>query len=471
MKEALKIAWRNLWRNRRRTLITVASVFFAIFFAIIMRSLQLGTYDHMFRNAIQTYTGYIQIQHEDFWDNKIVDNTFAYTPELDQIVLSLQNVTGTVPRFESFALASSGALTKGVLVMGIDPEKESLLSNVRSKLVKYNLNDNNIELLRNSELPHEIKKNLEIFRGNSYSSNSSLAIDFSITDKDSSSILTIFRKYASFRNGCIKSGEAGVLIGDKLALYLKAAIGDTIVLLGQGYHGTTAAGKYRINGIVKLPTPDLDNKIVYLPYDICQELYNAPGMLTSLAISIKENDDKMINRMISKVGSKVESPLKVMGWREMNQLMINQMDADSKSGMIMIIILYLVIAFGIFGTILMMTAERRREFGVLVAIGMQKSKLAAVITLEMMFMGLLGIAAGIIAALPVIFYGYSHPIRFHGEMAKMYEDYGMEAVMPFLLPDMYIVWQAVTVAIIVMVALIYPLRKITKMQVVNSLKA
>jgi len=466
-----KIAWRNLWRNKRRTLITVASVFFAIFFALIMRSLQLGAYDHMFRNAIESYTGYIQIQHEDFWDNKIVDNTFYYTPELDQILMSLQNVTGTVPRFESFALASSGALTKGVLVMGIDPEKESLLSDIRSKLVKYHLDDNDIKALKNSELPQEIKKNLEIFMGNSYSSNSSLAIDFNIADKDSSVILPIFRKYASFRNGYIKSGEPGVLLGDKLALYLKAGIGDTIVLLGQGYHGTTAAGKYRINGIVKLPTPDLDNKIVYLPYDICQELYNTSGMLTSLAISIKENEDKMINSMISEVGSKVDPPLKVMGWREMNKLMINQIDADSKSGMIMIIILYLVIAFGIFGTVLMMTAERRREFGVLVAIGMQKSKLAAVITLEMIFMGILGIASGIIAALPVIFYGYSHPIRFHGEMAKMYEDYGYEAVMPFLLPDMYIVWQAVTVAIIVMIALVYPLRKINKMQVVDSLKA
>ena len=407
-----------------------------------MRSLQLGTYDHMFRNAIESYTGYIQIQHEDFWDNKIVDNTFAYTPELEQIVKSLKNVAGTVPRFESFALASSGTLTKGVLVMGIDPEKESLLSDVRSKLVKYSLNDKNIELLKNSELPQRIKKNLEIFRGNSYSSNSSLTVDFNISDKDSSSILTIFRKYASFRNGYIKSGEPGVLIGDKLALFLKAGIGDTIVLLGQGYHGTTAAGKYRINGIVKLPTPDLDNKIVYLPYDVCQELYNAPGMLTSLAISIKDNDDEKIDRMISEIGLKIGPPLKVIGWREMNKLMINQMDADSKSGMIMIIILYLVIAFGIFGTVLMMTAERRREFGVLVAIGMQKSKLAVVVALEMIFMGLLGIASGLIAALPVIYYGYSHPIRFHGEMAKMYEDYGMEAVMPFLLPDMYIVWQA-----------------------------
>jgi len=118
-----------------------------------------------------------------------------------------------------------------------------------------------------------------------------------------------------------------------------------------------------------------------------------------------------------------------------------------------------------------MTAERRREFGVLVAIGMQKRKLATVVTMEMILMGLLGILSGIIAALPVIFYGYNHPIRFHGEMAKMYEDYGMEAIMPFLLPDMYVIWQSVVVAIIVIVALIYPLRKIISMEVVNSLKA
>ena len=52
----------------------------------------------------------------------------------------------------------------------------------------------------------------------------------------------------------------------------------------------------------------------------------------------------------------------------MNEVMVSQMDADNKSGMIMIGILYLVIAFGVFGTVLMLTAERRREFGVLVAI-------------------------------------------------------------------------------------------------------
>ncbi len=58
-----------------------------------------------------------------------------------------------------------------------------------------------------------------------------------------------------------------------------------------------------------MPTPDFDNKIVYLPVDICQELYNAPGMLTSMAITVKDNDDREIDRMIGSLGSKIEPPL------------------------------------------------------------------------------------------------------------------------------------------------------------------
>jgi len=465
------MAWRNLWRNKRRTLITVASVFFAVFFALLMRSLQLGTYDHMFRNVIESYTGYVQVQHEDFWDNRLIDNVFEYTSELDKQIMNDKNSFAAVPRFESFALASTGNITKGVLVMGIDPEKESYLSDVKSKLVRYKLNDEISEKLQNSELPEAIKKNIELFKGNSYSSRASLMTDLGISEKDSASVFPVIERNASFKNGYIKTGESGALVGDKLATFLKISVGDTLVLIGQGYHGSSAAGKFRIAGIVRMPTPDLDNKIVYLPFDICQEFYNAPGMLTSLAVSIKDNNDNEINRMVSDLGIKLEAPLRVLGWRTMNELMINQMDADSKSGMVMIAILYLVIAFGIFGTVLMMTAERRREFGVLVAVGMQKTKLAAIITIEMIYIGLMGIGSGIILALPAIFYGYYHPIRFTGEMAKMYEDYGMEPVMPFMPVDWYFMWQSVVVTIIVFIAIIYPVRKIQKMEVVNSLKA
>ncbi len=466
-----KIAWRNLWRNKRRTLITVASVFFAVFFALLMRSLQLGSYDHMFRNVIESYTGYLQVQNEDFKDNPTVDNVFAFSPEISETILKDKNVSDAVPRFESFALASSGSLTKGVLVMGIDPEKESLLSNVKERLVKYKLTEKTIENLKKSELPETVKSKLDLFKGESYSSGGILQLDLGIRNADSSALMPIIRKEASFSNGYISSGNKEVLIGYRLAKYLELNIGDTLVLIGQGYHGTTAAGKFRISGIVRMPTSDIDNKIVYLPVDVCQELYGAQGMLTSLAISIKDNSDKKINRMMQSIGKELPSPLRMIEWREMNALLINQMESDNKSGGIMIAILYLVIAFGIFGTVLMMTIERKREFGVLVAIGMQKSKLASIVSFEMIYIGLLGILSGIVVALPAIVIGQYNPIRLSGEYAKVYESYGMEPVMPFMPVDYYFLWQSVIVALIVGIAIIYPVRKIYKMQLVNSLKA
>jgi ABC-type lipoprotein release transport system permease subunit len=260
-------------------------------------------------------------------------------------------------------------------------------------------------------------------------------------------------------------------VGDKLAQYLELAIGDTIVLIGQGYHASTAAGKYEIKGIVKIPLPDVDNKIVYLPLDICQELYNAPGNLTSLALDVNDNSDKAIEETMNRIDNIVSGDKRVMGWRKMNEVMVSQMDADNKSGMIMIGILYLVIAFGVFGTVLMLTAERKREFGVLVAIGMQKKKLASIMTAEMLMIGLIGMLAGALVASVIILYGVDHPIIFKGSMAKMFEDYGMEPKMVFLGIDTYFLWQIFIVALMVLLSIIYPVRKIFRMKVVNALRA
>jgi ABC-type lipoprotein release transport system permease subunit len=465
------LAWRNLWRNRKRTLITVASVFFAVFFALLMRSLQLGSYDHMFRNVIESYTGYIQVQNEDFKDNSTVDNCFDFTPGIRQTIMNDKNVADLVPRFESFALASSGQITKGVLVMGIDPEKEALLSNIRARLVHYRLTENAVSTLKKGSLSEKVKSKLDLFKGESYSAESILQLDLGIKDKEADFLMPEIKRVTSFSNGYISSGKKEALLGDKLASFLNLNIGDTMVMIGQGYHGTTAAAKFRIAGIVKLPTPDLDNKIVYLPADVCQDFYNAPGMFTSMALCIKDNSDRAINRTLRSLTKQLPSPLRLLGWREMNELLINQMDADNKSGAIMIGILYLVIAFGIFGTVLMMTTERRREFGVLVAIGMQKSKLASIVSYEMIYIGLLGILSGVATALPAIIFGHYHPIRFSGEYAKIYESYGMEPIMPFMHVSYYFLWQSAIVAIIVGIAVLYPLRKIYNMNLVNSLKA
>ncbi|MCP4312990.1 MAG: ABC transporter permease [Bacteroidetes bacterium] len=468
----LKLAWRNLWRNRRRTMITSASIFFAVFFALVMRSLQIGSYDHMYKNAIESYTGYIQVQHKDFWDEKIVDNTFPYNSQMETEILADENVIATIPRFESFALASNGPQTKGVIVMGVDPEKENHLSNVTGKMVKYRLTPESIEKIKQDpNVPEKVKDLAPLFENSAYTSSSRLQLDLGIVDKAAPELMPAIETHTAFENGSIQMGKPGVWVGDKLSQYLHLGIGDTIVLISQGYHATTAAGKYEIKGIVKIPLPDIDNKIVYLPLDVCQGLFNAENNLTSLALAVNDNGDKAIAQTVQRISAQVSEDQKVMEWREMNEVMVSQMDADDKGGQILLGILYLVIAFGVFGTVLMLTAERKREFGVLVAIGMQKKKLASVMTLEMLFIGLLGILAGGFVASIIILYGVEHPIVFKGEAAKMFEEYGMEPKIAFWSIDRYYISQILIVVVMVLVAIGYPMRKIFGMNLVNALRA
>ncbi len=151
MKEEFKIAWRNLWRNRRRTIITSASVFFAVFFAVVMRSYQLGSYDHMINNFIESFTGYLQVQHVKYQDNPLIDYSFNYNDSIVSAISKIDKVVSVTPHLESFTLASSGTQTKGVAVIAIDPVKEKNFSDPESKLVKYRISDEAVRRLKDAD--------------------------------------------------------------------------------------------------------------------------------------------------------------------------------------------------------------------------------------------------------------------------------------------------------------------------------
>ena len=109
-----KIAWRNLWRNKRRTLITTASIFFGVFFAVFMSSVQQGTMQNMVDNMVSFYTGYLQIQEEQFNENKSINNSFIPNEYLINSINSHNTITQSAQRLESFALAASELIALGM---------------------------------------------------------------------------------------------------------------------------------------------------------------------------------------------------------------------------------------------------------------------------------------------------------------------------------------------------------------------
>ena len=404
--ENLKIAWRNLWRNKRRTIITVASIFFGVILSTLMSSMQEGSYSSMVENVVKFYSGYLQVQNEEYWDNKTINNTFEPTEDLYKKINNTKGVIHVAPRLESFALASSLDITRGAMLFGIDPEKEEYVTEASKWISKG--------------------------------------------------------KY-------LQPGDKGLIIASGLAEYINIDVNDTLVLLGQGYHGVSAAGKYPVRGIVKLPNPDLNRQVIYMDLNNAQEFFSAENLITSLVIMVEDPYDlPHADRILKK---EISSPYKVMTWDEMQPELVQMIDADRAGAVMMKGILYIIIGFGILGTITMMLSERLREMGVMVAIGMQRVRLGIILFLETILIGLVGVASGFAASIPIIAYMYNNPIELTGDAANSMIDMGIE-------PHMYFSWigkvfynQVLTVFIITVLIGIFPLFRSIKLNVSQALRA
>jgi ABC-type lipoprotein release transport system permease subunit len=386
-------------------LIASASVFFAVFFALAMRSMQEGSYDYMVDASVSMYTGYIQVHAKDYWDKRSIDKSMELSSVKIAQIDSIEHITLVTPRLESFSLVSYENVTKVASVVGIDPEEENLMTDLKSKLI----------------------------------SGVYLADD-----------------------------SKGVMIAEGLAKSLKVEIGDSIVIYGQGYHGVTAAAQVQVDGIVKFTLPALNKSMVYLSLVYSQWLYSAANRITSLSLMIDEASE--LNEVHSQVNNLFDEKYEVMTWPKLMPELVQGIEVDNAGGIIMLGILYVIIGFGIFGTVMMMTAERTKEFGILISVGMKKWRLSLVSLLESLFLSLIGVLAGIIVSIPILYYFYENPIPLTGEMAELMLKFGLDPIVPFRFAPNIFIDQFLTVIVIAMISALYPLSFIRKLNPVKAIR-
>jgi ABC-type lipoprotein release transport system permease subunit len=401
----IKLAWRNIWRNKKRSLITITAILIAVFLAIIMRSMQLGMYDNMIQNVVGSYSGHVQIHNEGYWDEQTIDNTFTDNDSLNQSIENREDVSVVTKRIQSGCLSSFNDQSKFVLVTGIELEKEQRMTDWSKRLLEGEL---------------------------------------------------------------LKKENNAINIGKGIAKYYNLKVGDTMVFIGQGYHGMQAVGAFPVDGILDMKNPNLNNVSVFMPLSTAQEFLSAKGMLSHLIISKAAygDEDALSNSLKERLGETYE----VMTWREMMPELEQIIQADSAGGLVMIFILYMIITFGIFGTVLMMTQERKYEFGVVVSIGMKKFKLMITMVYETIFLTSIGVLAGILCSRPIVLYYHNNPFRFPEEQVKMIENQGFEAIIPFMSTYDIPITHGLTIFFISLLICIYPIVTIYKLNPIKAMK-
>ncbi len=405
MKLLITLAWRNLWRNRRRSFITISSVLFAVLLAIIFYSMEQGSYERMIDSMVKYSTGYIQIQDVLYEDEPSIDNSLLFDEQILGLMQKLDDkIDFYVPRIQNFALAASGEQTRVAMVMGIEPAYEARLNDLFNDVV---------------------------------------AGDF------------------------LESGDEDILVAEGLADILEISVGDTLILLGQGFQGATAAGKFRVKGITNLRIPEMNNNTVYMSLQAAQWFFVADNRLTALIIM--PQNPKQTHQLADLLQAEVDDEwYRVLTWDVMLKDLLALMKFDIAGTMVMMGILYIVITFGLFGTILTMMIERQREFAMLFALGMKRAQLAVVCFLESVFITLAGILSGMAVAVPILLYFYHYPIQLRGDMADAMIDYGFEPIMPFSLDPVVFTSQAQIVVVISILVGLYPVYRVYRLKIMEA---
>ena len=364
----IRIAWRNVWRNKRRSFITIAAIFIAIFLAIIMRSLQLGMYDNMIKNVVGSFSGYFQLHSKGYWEDKNIDNSYEIAKSTINNIKENEGVSNVIKRIQTGVLSSNNNLSKFLYVTGIEQKEEEKLTDWNKRLV-----------------------------------------DGRLLDKEDKSII----------------------IAKGVAKYYNAKVGDSLIFIGQGFHGMQAVGIYPIQGIIDMKNPNLNNMSVFMNLSVAQDFVSADQRITNLVIDKEQYFDEI--KIVEAIESKIDIQSNdLMTWKEMTPELNQLIQADNAGGMIVIIILYMIVSFGIFGTVLMMTQERLYEFGVLISIGMKKSKLMITLIFETIFLTIIGVLTGFAISRPIVNYFHFNPIRLFGSAAAQLESAGFEPVLPFM---------------------------------------
>lgn len=401
----LQLAWKNLWRNKSRTWITISSVFFATLISTLASSLKTGIFDQLVKNIVSSYTGHIQINQKGYQEEQTLENTFNPNDSILREINKIEGIEAITGRLTSFALVSNGDKTKGCIITGVESQEISRFMTLKNKLQKGELMQKN-----NNE----------------------------------------------------------VMVAKDLADHLNLNIHDTIVLIGQGYQGSSAAGKYPVSGIIDMGSPILNKKLVVMPLQTAQQLLSSDTLITSWIILTASNikPELLVNFIENKIGTSFET----FSWGELLPDIKQHIDADSGNMQIIQFILYFLAGFGIFSTLLIMMSERKRENGMLLALGMYKIRIQQLIFSELFFGIMIGSVAGILIAYPIALTMKYYPLRISGKLAETYSRFGFEPIFPTSVNPSIFIQQLVTMIIMGILLGLYPMWIIQKMNPLNAMK-
>lgn len=399
------LAWRNVWRNKTRSFAVILALMMGLFGALFIAAMSNGMVDKWIKNAIENEISDIQVHDKQY----LVMEELNLTMDEASLVEALKkdpNISAYTTRIKTDAMAMTANNSTQVSLIGIDPDVEKQVTGVYSHLVD----------------------------GEYLSANSRFK---------------------------------PIIISEKMAEKLKVRMKSKIIFTLADKDGNMAYENFKVNGLFDTHNTMFDERNVFVRKRDLQQILKLPeGQIHEVAIRVL--DPETLPGIVESLEQKFPD-YKSEDWKTINPTLSMSGSMMSLFNYILVGIVLIALIFGIINTMLMAILERTKEIGMLRSLGMSKKKVAGMITLETIFLCLVGGIMGNVLAISAIEYYGRVGMHFESFKEGM-EQFGMSAeVFPTLEYSFYVIITTM-VLITAVLSSIFPIIRAFKLNPATAIR-
>jgi len=390
--------------------ITVCSIALGLTFAIFFIALAEGAYEQMIEQMVRIQSGHITLEHPEYRQAPSVDLWITVPPQLRSEVKKWPDVEETKLVILGQGIVKSGAGNMAAAIMGVEPSVEKASSPVARNLITG--------------------KYLEA------------------------------------------SDKSQVVVGSEMAERLKLAVGKKLVIATNDVTGTLVEELYRVKGIFRTGSEEIDAYFIQMPIDFARRLFHLPREgATQMGVILK--DPGAQKRVMERIKDRLDDrPISVLSWQEVMPDVATYIKMDKGSNLIFQAILIFLILFTIFNTLSMSVLERQREFAMLLAVGTTARRLRFQVFAETVFLGVIGCVAGLFFGGLAVVYGHVYGINLSAIMGESVNisGFALSSRMYTKLSFGIFFGSAVTVLTATLLLGLIPVRRATRISIVDTLR-
>ncbi len=261
-------------------------------------------------------------------------------------------------------------------------------------------------------------------------------------------------------------GDSGeILISRYTAEHLDVRLGERVVLLVQGVDGPTSRPLVAV-GLFDSGLQSLDQLTVLVSIDEARTMTGYAGA-TSVVLSLPKGREARAKASLStQLGERFD----VLTYLDLNPLLRDMIRISVIEMTPMILLLALLAGFGVANTALFSVIERTHEFGVMMAVGMSRRRMAQMVVTESILASIIGFLAGGGVGYLIITYLATHGWNLGSTLSEMTSSMGMPTILYASISGWYWLGSFSVVIVTGLVAAWYPARRVAGLQPTVALR-